>query len=123
MATVLLFIFLTIFFTVTGQLLLKLGMLELNASSAAAAPGLLVFVLRAFLNPKVLGGLVAAVLAALCWMVAVSKSDISFAYPFMGLAIVFVLALSPVLLGEPVSLKRWVGVLLVCVGLWIAAQK
>jgi drug/metabolite transporter (DMT)-like permease len=68
-------------------------------------------------------GLGCAVVAALCWILAVSKTNLSFAYPFMGLAIALVLALTPITLGESVSVKQWLGVVVVCVGLWIAAQK
>jgi len=60
--------------------------------------------------------------AALCWTGAVSTSEISFAYPFMALAIVLVLALSGVLLGEVVPIGRWVGVAIVCIGLIVAAR-
>jgi uncharacterized membrane protein len=40
----------------------------------------------------------------------------------MGLAIVLVLALTPLVFGERVPLTRWLGVLVVCVGLWIASR-
>ena len=40
------------------------------------------------------------------------------AYPFMALAIVLVLALSPLVFGEQVPVIRWFGVLIVCIGLW-----
>src|SRR3989442_1498254 len=113
------FIFLTIACTVLGQLLLKLGVVEVGAAGRADVP----LIARALTNIKVVSGLACAVAAALCWIVAVSRSNLSFAYPFMGLAIVLVLALSPTLLGEPVSLKRWIGVGIVCLGLWIAAQE
>jgi drug/metabolite transporter (DMT)-like permease len=83
---------------------------------------LLAFVLRAFTNFRVLSGLACAVVAAVAWTIALSRSDLSFAYPFMGLAIVLTLALSAVLLREHVTMWRWLGVLVVCVGLWIAAR-
>jgi drug/metabolite transporter (DMT)-like permease len=111
----------TIVLTVLGQLAVKGGMLQVGA-----LPGRLEevggFLLRALTNPLVLGGLLLAVLAALSWMAAVSVSDISFAYPFMALAIVLVLALSGLLFGESVPVTRWVGVAVVCAGLVIAAR-
>jgi drug/metabolite transporter (DMT)-like permease len=55
-------------------------------------------------------------------MGAVSRSDISFAYPFMALAIVLVLVLSGVVFAEQVSWGRWLGVLIVSLGLIIAAR-
>lgn len=55
-------------------------------------------------------------------MGALSKCDLSFAYPFMALAIVLVLLLTPALFGEHVTAKQWLGVALVCAGLWIASR-
>ena len=119
---VLIFLFLTVAFTVAGQLLVKQGMLEVGASPARVG-ALPAFVLNAFLNLRVLLGLGCALAAAACWTVAISQSELSFAYPFTGLSLVLVLALSPVFFGEAVSLKRWLGVLIVCFGIWIASQK
>jgi multidrug transporter EmrE-like cation transporter len=113
---------LTILFTVTGQLLIKSATLSLGAIPTQFDQ-LLPFILRAYLNWKVLGGLACAVIASVCWLGAVSRSNISFAYPFMGFAIVLVLVLSPLLFGETVPWSRWVGVIVVCVGIWIAAQQ
>ncbi len=97
--------------------MLHVGKLPYYASDAPH------FVLHALTNIKVFGGLAFAVLAAVMWIGAVSLSDISFAYPFMGLAIVLVLALSPLFFGEVVPLSRWIGVLVVCLGIVIAARK
>lgn len=112
----------TVCLTVAGQLLVKAGMLEVGAlpDHLSAVP---TFVVHTLANFKVIGGLGAAILAALAWMGAVSLSDISFAYPFMGLAIVIVLALSPSVFGEGVPVNRWLGVVIVCAGLWVAAQE
>lgn len=117
-----LFIALTIILTVTGQLLVKVGMGKVGTIPPTVAE-MPPFILRALFNPAVIGGLLCAVLAALTWMAAVSRSDLSFAYPFMSLAIVLVLALSGVLLGETIPLTRWIGVLIVCAGIIVAALR
>jgi drug/metabolite transporter (DMT)-like permease len=116
----LLFIFLTIVFTVMGQLLVKKGMLEVGAGPLHASV-LVRFAWKTFTNPYVVLGLGSAVVAAVCWTVAISRSALSVAYPFMALAIVLVLALSGALFGEIVPLNRWMGVAIVCVGLVVAA--
>lgn len=116
-----LFIFLTITLTVAGQILVKKGMLQVGASPAQLAL-LPRFIWKTFTNLTVLAGLGCALLAAVCWTVAVSRSDLSVAYPFVGLGIVLVLALSGVVFGEVVPLNRWIGVGVVCLGLAIAAR-
>lgn len=117
----LVFIFLTIGLTVAGQLLVKHGMTQIGKAPADAGQ-LPLFFLKAIFKPANFLGLSSAVLAALCWMGALSRCDLSFAYPFMALAIVLVLALTPALFGEHVSAKQWIGVGIVCVGLWIASR-
>src|SRR4051794_29720985 len=103
----LLFIVLTIVFTVIGQLLVKKGMLEVGAGPLGPLHLSLLarFAWKTFTNPYVVLGLGSAVVAAVCWTVAVSRSALSVAYPFMALAIVLVLALSGALFGEIVPLN------------------
>lgn len=119
--TVYIFIALTIIFTVCGQLLVK------SASGAfGQVPGKLSevvpFLIRAFSNIKLIAGLGCAVIASIMWMIALSIADISFAYPFMGLNIVLVLALSPIVFNEAIPWTRWLGVLIVCLGLLVASR-
>ena len=119
--TAYIFIGLTILFTVCGQLLVKSASFEFGPFPKDLTM-LFQFLIRAFTNIKLLAGLFSAVIASIMWMSALSLTDISFAYPFMGLAIVLVLALSPLLFKEIVPWTRWLGVAVVCVGLWIASR-
>ncbi|MCW5548600.1 MAG: EamA family transporter [Opitutaceae bacterium] len=115
------FIFLTLLFTVTGQLLVKHGMRSMGPAPTELFK-LPSYILQAMLSPFVAGSFVCAALAALCWMAAVSRCDLSFAYPFMGLAIVLTLALTPLFFGERVQLHQWTGVALVVAGVWLASR-
>lgn len=112
---------LTILFTISGQLLIKSATRDLGQIPTEWHE-LVAFVSNVYRYWKVLAGLAAGVLASFCWLGAVSRSNISFAYPFMGLAIVLVLLLSPLLFGETVPWTRWLGVVIVCIGIWLAAQ-
>ena len=115
------FIFLTVGFTVLGQILVKQGMLEVGKSPSdlAAMPE---FALRALTNLRVVLGLSCAVVAALTWIVAISRSNLSFAYPFMALTVVLVLALSGVIFREAIPMNRWIGVAIVCLGILVASR-
>lgn len=112
---------LTITFTIVGQLLIKRGMLQVGVG-----PERLVllprFVLKAFANPNVLLGLGFAAVAAACWTVAIARLELSVAYPFLGLQLVLLLLLSSAFFGEAVPLQRWIGVLIVCLGLYVASR-
>ncbi len=111
----------TVALTVAGQLLVKTGMLQVGSSPAQVA-SLPRFVLRAFLNPYVAGGVLCAVFAAMTWTVAISRSALSLAYPFLALATVLVVVLSGLIFGEGLPVNRWVGVLVVCIGIIIATR-
>ena len=117
----LVFIALTVAFTVVGQLLVKAGMLQVG-NSPAQVTSLPRFVLRAFLNPLVVCGLICAICAAATWTVAISRSALSLAYPFLALGTVLVVVLSGVIFGEGLPLNRWIGVLVVCAGIVIATR-
>lgn len=117
-----LLLLLTVALTVTSQVLLKQGMLGVG-KSPRCLPQLLPFVWRAIANPRVLIGLLCGIAGIPSWVIALSLSDLSFAYPFMGLAIVLVLTLSSAVLHERIPVSRWIGVVAVAAGLWLAALR
>lgn len=117
----LVFILLTVGFTVLGQILVKQGMLDVGKSPSELA-ALPAFVLRSLTNPRVVIGLGCAVAAALTWIVAISRSNLSFAYPFMALGVVLVLVLSGVVFKEAIPMNRWIGVGIVCLGILVASR-
>ena len=111
----------TIVLTVVGQLFAKSAMLDIG-SIPASLRELPAFAARVYTNWKIIAAFSMALCASFAWIGAVSRTDISFAYPFMALAIVLVLVLSPLVFGEDVPPVRWVGVLIVCLGLWVASR-
>lgn len=115
------FIAITILFTVVGQLSVKWAMLEIGTSpnSLDLLPQ---FVVRIFTNVWFIIGMAAAVLAALSWSFALSRSNLSFAYPFMASAIVLVLVFSGLLFKEQIPINRWLGVAVVCIGIFLASR-
>ncbi|MDA8441856.1 MAG: EamA family transporter [Peptococcaceae bacterium] len=112
----------TIAATVAGQLLTKKGM-SLAGPMPADKGSILVFLLRTMLlNPYVLAGLLMAVLAAMSWMATLSKTELSYAYPFMSLAFPLVLLLSSLIFHESFSLARWLGITVIIAGVIIVAK-
>src|SRR5699024_9699872 len=97
-----LYIFATIAFTVYGQIMLKW-----RISKHAALPhefvDKAVFLIKLLLDPLILSGFLSAFVASMFWMAAMTKFDISYAYPFMSLSFVLVFLLSIVLFHEPVN--------------------
>jgi len=115
-------IVLTICATVIGQLLTKQGMLVAGDVPKNKAE-IVVFLFRnMFLNPFILTGLIFAVLAAMSWMVTLSKTSLSYAYPFMSIAFPLVLLFSSIFFHESVPMLRWLGLGIILFGLVIVAR-
>ncbi len=111
----------TISFTVYGQLILKWRITQFGPLPEDALEKLK-FLLLLLLDPAIFSGFAAAFLASLAWMAAMTKFELSFAYPFMSLNFVIVLILSGWLLSEPVTLQRVLGVGLIVLGTVVAAR-
>jgi len=116
-----LYIALTIFFTVYGQIALKMQVAQAGPLPEAGGDKLM-FLVRLLLNPWVISAFASAFLASVAWMGAMSKFQMSHAYPFMSLNFVIVLLLGAWLFNEPLSITRIVGVSLICLGTIVAAQ-
>lgn len=115
------FILLTLAFTVYGQLVLKW---QMNGVGSLPQGHLdkVVFLLQQFMNPWILSGFLAAFVASLAWMAAMTRFDLNYAYPFMSLAFVIVMVLGVLFLGETVNFSKVAGTLLVMAGLVVIAR-
>jgi drug/metabolite transporter (DMT)-like permease len=74
-----------------------------------------------FVSPLVLGGLVLFGLSAVVWLFALSRTELSFAYPFAALSYVLIVAFSVFVLHEHVPPLRWAGVGLIVSGIVLVA--
>lgn len=88
---------------------------ENAASRLGVAIGLLI-------NPWVISALAAAMLAAVLWMAALTKLDLSRAYPLVSLSFVAVMFASAWLFQEPLTGLKLAGVALICLGVAIGSQ-
>ena len=116
-----LYILATIGFTVYGQLMLKWRIGKIGPMPVDAFEKLK-FLISLLLDPGIFSGFVAGFAASLAWMAAMTKFDLSHAYPFMSLNFVVVLLLSGWLLSEPMTLQKAAGVCLIVLGTVIAAR-
>ncbi len=116
-----LYIVATIVFTVYGQLILKFRISKFGPLPVDAFAKLK-FLISLLFDPAIFSGFAAAFLASLAWMAAMTKFELSYAYPFMSLNFVIVLLLSGYLLNEPFTLQKTVGVTLIVLGTMVAAR-
>jgi multidrug transporter EmrE-like cation transporter len=112
---VMVLMFFAILLNVCGHLSLKAGMNQVGAISVGQ---LVAGFTRVFTTPFVILGLVSYVSSVALYMVVLSKIDISYAYPLMmGLGYVLIVLFSWQIFGEPFSTFKWVGIVLVLVGI------
>jgi multidrug transporter EmrE-like cation transporter len=116
-----LYIFACIFFTVYGQLAIKWRM-NLKGELPAELSEKAIFMLKLFLDPWLLSGFAAAFIASLFWMAAMTKFELSFAYPFMSLSFVLVFFLSIFIFGESFTWGKVLGLALIIAGIIVTVK-
>ncbi len=104
-----------------AQLLLKVGVTPLGALSVSI-DNALPTALRVLSQWPVVGGLACYVVSVGVWIVALSRVDVSVAYPMLSLGYVVNALAAWWLLGEPVGAMRSAGVLLILGGVWLVAR-
>jgi uncharacterized membrane protein len=115
------YIALTLVLTLYGQLVLK-WQVTLAGGMPSTSGGKLAFLVQMLLNPWILSGFASAFLASLAWMAAMTKFQLSYAYPFMSLNFILVVLFSAWLFNDPVTIPKVVGVLLIMAGIIISSQ-
>lgn len=111
----------TVLLTVYGQFILR-WQVAAAGKPPADAVGKICFVVALLLQPWVLSAVAATFVAGLAWMLALTRFELSYAYPWMGLNYLLVLLLGIGLFGEQASAYKIVGTLLVVAGLAVLAR-
>ena len=73
-------------------------------------------------TPAVWAGLFLFALSAFVWLAVLSRTSLSFAYPFASLTYVLILLADRFLLDQEVPALRWAGVAFIVVGIVLVAQ-
>ena len=115
------YIFATIILTAYGQLALKWRVKDFGPLPTDSI-NKFKFLVSLLIDPVIFSGFVAAFLASLAWMAAMTKFDLSYAYPFMSLNFVLVIFLSAVLLSEPINPQKSLGLLRIVLGTIVVAR-
>ena len=115
------FVLTTVVLTVYGQLVFKWRIDEAGAVPAGGSERL-EYVARLAVNPWIVSVILATLAASLTYGAALTRFDLSHAYPFMALSFVFVLLLSGWFFQESVTTLKVVGVVLIVAGIAIGSQ-
>ena len=111
----------TVFTNFLSQIMLKKGMTQIEIG-AFNADAILKAVPSIIFNIFVISGLVMMVISMACHLLVLSKVDISYAYPFLGLSFVLITAWGYFVLAEPLSIYKILGVALIVCGVALVAK-
>lgn len=116
------YIFLTIIFAVSSQLIIKWQMKNISLEDTISMYDKFLFAFGMLLNPYILLSIILTLLSGLSWIITMSKFDISYAYPFTALGFVFILFFSHLLFNETISINKYIGVSLIILGILIISR-
>jgi drug/metabolite transporter (DMT)-like permease len=105
-----------------GDILLAKGMKEMGDISAMNLRGILSIAYQALATPKLIVGTAMLAIFFFLWLAVLSWEDLSVALPMQALNYVLVAFLAQFYLGEHVSPLRWIGIILVCVGVMLITR-
>ena len=115
-----LLLFCNVLFTVTGQLLLKHGMLQVGRVEGASR--VIHKLMQAFMNPFVIAGIATYGFTTMIWLVILSRVKLSVAYPIISLGYVMSILFSWILFKESVPRIRVLGAVVICIGVYLVAS-
>jgi uncharacterized membrane protein len=116
--SIILIILIGILFASSGQIFWKIGMTEIGSISSISVTSI---VAMAF-NPWVVGGLICYGLSTVFWLIALSRADLSYVYPFIALTFVLIFAASFFLFHENISLQRVTGAAIILAGIIVLVR-
>lgn len=73
-------------------------------------------------EPHILGGIACYVISVVVWIMALSRAEVSIAYPMLSIGYVLNAIVAYWLFGEAVSIWRLVGMGIIIVGVYIVAR-
>jgi multidrug transporter EmrE-like cation transporter len=104
-----------------AQLLLKAGTNRIG-EFAFTASNIVPAGWRVATEPWVLGGLFCYLVSVVVWIMALSRVEVSIAYPMLSIGYVVNALAAWYLFGEAVSAQRMVGIATIIVGVFIVAR-
>jgi drug/metabolite transporter (DMT)-like permease len=115
------YILISVLASVIGQLLLKTGMNKVGSITLSASQFLSTSWKMAT-NPYVFIGLAIYLAGTVFWLAALSRVDLSYAYPFASLSYVVMLVASWMMFDEKITLGRLIGSVVIGLGVFLISR-
>lgn len=121
MTLAIVYILISVLSGATGQILLKKGMGSMGPLTLTIEQiGNILW--RVGTNPYVVLGLAIYVGGTVFWLAALSRVDLSYAYPFASLSYIVMLTASWQLFDENITPLRLLGTVVVCLGVFLISR-
>jgi multidrug transporter EmrE-like cation transporter len=104
-----------------AQLLLKAGSRAISDVAFSFANGW-TLAERIALNPPILAGLACYVVSVVFWILALSRVDVSIAYPMLSIGYVVNALAAWLLFSEQLNAARIAGIGVIILGVWLVAR-
>ncbi len=115
-------IFLVILFGSLGNIFLSKGMKQVGAFSGWRPSDVIPFLARAMESGLVWIGILLLILFFVAYTLVLSWADYSFVQPASSIGYGVVAVLGYFLLGEAVTSTRWIGVAIICLGVFLVSR-
>lgn len=116
------YLLLAISFGVVSQLIVKWQMSAFSFDDYETWQDKFALAFSMLLNPYIIISLILTLLAGVTWMIAMTKFEISYAYPFTLLGLVLVIIFSVVFFGESVNTYKLSGIVLIILGIVVISK-
>ena len=116
------YLLLAISFGVISQLIIKWQMSVFSFDDYETWQDKFALAFSMLLNPYIIISLILTLLAGVTWMIAMTKFEISYAYPFTLLGLVLVTIFSVVFFGESVNTYKLSGIVLIVLGIVVISK-
>ena len=114
-----LLLFVSISLAIVGQLLMKQGMMIFGKFPVTS---LFSNIIPMVFQPFVFMGIVTFGISSIFWLVVLSRIELSLAYPLVSVAYIVVALFSYFVFKENVSMIRWIGILTICLGVYLVSR-
>ena len=104
-----------------AQLLLKAGTNSIGHFEFSSA-NLVPIGWKVATQPYILGGLMCYAISVVVWIMALSRVEVSIAYPMLSIGYVVNAIAAYLLFGEAVGVQRLVGIGIIVVGVYVVAR-
>ena len=108
-----------VFANVIGQTLMKAGTNQIGGIHINS----LIDLIKIFFSPFIFAGIVVYGVGTIFWILALSKFDLSFAYPFLSVGYILIVIISYFIFKENITLQKIMGILAITLGLILISLK